>query len=230
MVRVNMWKLAQKMKRYKRRYAINKVNLHDPKPHMDVERLSYAGKISTPDWLPVVKMISPRAAPPQNSQPVKKLTYLEDRLREAFFEKFPEAEFAPVNARARHMTRRHISDRFVYEQMILMENGLTEEQAFDLLAVKMRDIIEQELGNQKDLYARLSLARVKNYYAKVFLASWSDSSRDKFIYENMAGAKPKGRFITLDDILSPDFTPTKPANAEENDGASDTSDSPDTQK
>lgn len=101
--------------------------------------------------------------------------------------------------------RRHISDKFVFNQMSLINIGVPERQAFDSTAEKMRDEIADSLSQQKDLYAKLQNPRVKDYYTKIFLASWADSSRDRFLYQNFSGKAPAGGHITLDDIMRPDF-------------------------
>mmetsp|Transcript_20365 Transcript_20365/g.82236 ORF Transcript_20365/g.82236 Transcript_20365/m.82236 type:complete len:201 (-) Transcript_20365:3360-3962(-) len=133
-----------------------------------------------------------------------KLEYPEDQLRNKFFEVYPETRQAPINPRALSMPNRHISDKFVHNQMLLLKKGISVEKSFEMVSTQMANELRGSSAGT-DIYASLLNPRIKDYYTRVFMASWADSSRDKFLYKRITGDAPRGLEITLEDVLRPSF-------------------------
>jgi len=172
-------------------------------PKMDVVRVSDHGMIKAPDWVPVVKANPPVLKFLKAKLPPK-LEFPEDQLRNKFFEVYPETRQAPVNPRALSMPNRHISDKFVHNQMLLLKKGVSVEKSFEMVSTQMAEELRGSSAGT-DIYASLLNPRIKDYYTRVFMASWADSSRDKFLYKRITGDAPRGLEITLEDVLRPSF-------------------------
>ena len=142
------------------------------------------GSTSKPAWFAAVKAFPPHFEPVSQTRPPK-ITYPEDRLREIFLKRNPQARRLPVNLSAPSIPERHIADRFVALQLQLMkEDALDEEAAYkaadriicsEIIEANRRKKAGEDVGPLVD-------PSVSDEQARIYLASVRDSNRDKLLH------------------------------------------------
>lgn len=141
-----------------------------------------AGVVQRPVWMNSVESTRPPFEPIVSTKPGR-IEYPEDRLRNIFLQRNPNARRIPVNLRATSVPERHIADKFVSIQMQIMdEDKLSEEEAYNAANRILNHPNSEADHAEDDLYGPLSNPAITNESARLYLASVKDSQRDKALH------------------------------------------------
>lgn len=146
-----------------------------------LSRLVSAGVMRRPSWMSSVEATRPKFQPIVNTRPPR-IHYPEDRLRNIYLSRNPDARRIPVNLKAKSIPERHIADKFVAVQMRYMnEKGMSEEEAYNA-ADRELHMQHESKERVENLYGPLQDSAVANEVAKLYLASVRDSKRDQELF------------------------------------------------
>lgn len=149
-----------------------------------LKRLVDADVIKKPAWMDVVEATRPPFRPVYVTK-APPIEYPEDRSRSVFLEKNRFARRIPINMKADAIADRHLADRFVEAQTKLMnQDGVSESDAYEATMQIMKSgLLENHHNEMEGIYGSLSNGDVMNEAARLYLASLSDSRRDRSMYQ-----------------------------------------------
>lgn len=128
-----------------------------------------------------VEATRPTFEPVVNTRPPR-IEYPEDRLRNIYLSRNPEARRIPVDLKAKSIPERHIADKFVSVQMHYMnEMSMSEEEAYNA-ADRELHLPQVSEGHAENLHGPLQNSAVTDEVARLYLASVRDSQRDQKLF------------------------------------------------
>lgn len=143
-----------------------------------VNRLINAGVVPRPIWLTTVENTRPVFEPIRETKS-RKIEYPEDRLRQIFMDRNPDARRRPIDLKARSIPERHLADKFVAIQRRFMEeNDMAEEEAYNS-AYRVINVDAIQDGEKEEVYGPLVNQAVQDEAARLYVASVRDSMRDQ---------------------------------------------------
>jgi hypothetical protein len=146
-------------------------------------RLVRGGVASRPPWLSAVEAVPPHFAPVEKIVPTR-IVFPEDRLREKFLRRNPDARRAPINLKARFRSEAHVADRFAAIQLRAMrERGLDEDDAYKYAQDAISGDVKRAFELAADIDTRVLNAADSDDTAKLYLASLKESQGDQTLHE-----------------------------------------------
>lgn len=142
-----------------------------------LRRLGPSGLGRQAPWQAAVAAATPEFEAVRVTKPGR-ITYPEDRLRSIYLQRHAGARRVAVDLKAKTVAERHVADRFVGWQMRLMEDGMSEEEAYSAVERRMK----KERGEAAGVEGPLVDADLEDDGARLYLASVGDSRRDRELY------------------------------------------------
>jgi hypothetical protein len=148
-------------------------------------RLVRGGVKSRPPWLAAIEAVPPHFTPAERFVPPR-LVFPEDRLREEFLQKNPDARRLPINLKARSRMEAHIADRFVAIQMrAIRERGLDKEGAYEYAQTAISEVAQKSSQLAADIESNTLSPSEGDETARLYSASLKESLADQELHEKL---------------------------------------------